>query len=725
MKNHFYHLNRCRIVKLIVLFFTISINVHAKDFYISLAGNDKNPGTSEMPFATLAHARDKVREWNKKSGNENITVWLSGGKYVLSETLVFGLDDSAKPGQTITYAALPNETPIICSDVPILGWEKLSKIPKGLSKVAKGKIWVAKVPEQATALKVLFNSKGMLPRARTKAIPNLRTLDKWEGPEDYYTSLSFAKETVSKLFNPSSAEIVIIPVAPWTLNILPVKSVDKATGMVYLASRSTYALAAPRYYMGPDAIWVGNTFAGLDAPGEWVYDKDARLIYLWAPDSEKPEDDIVAPQLIELVKVEGQIDYDAPTDIPVKGIAFKGITFTHGNRFESKGGTGLGLQHDWELFDAPTALLRFRGAEGCSIDQCTFVNSGGAAIRFDLYAQNNKVINCDISQIGGMGILLAGYGPGTKDVNRNNIIANNYIHHVGMIWWHALGIWAWQSGNNRIAHNTIHDVPYTAIAVTGRIHWDATGKGECSRTVRWKEVGDFNGTNSWVERERFLHGRNNYIENNDISHTMTVMQDGNGVYISGAGRGNIVRGNYVHHTLTLAAGEGIRCDDDQHETLIENNIVFMYGTHGIGICSKGCNHIINNIIACPPNRVIRGMLTLEPTSNISNCGSGILHNILYATQPDQPFLYPQGIENAINCIEIDKNIYFNTSDSKIADKYLEWAKKNGAEQNSFNVDPLFKDVSNGDFTLLPNSPAIKLGFRPFKLNAGVDKTLKF
>ena len=52
-----------------------------------------------------------------------------------------------------------------------------------------------------------------------------------------------------------------------------------------------------------------------------------------------------------------------------------------------------------------------------------------------------------------MGILLCGYGPGTKDVNRNNIIRNNIVHHVGEIIWNGHGIFAWQSGNNKIINN--------------------------------------------------------------------------------------------------------------------------------------------------------------------------------------------------------------------------------------------------------------------------------
>ncbi len=55
--------------------------------------------------------------------------------------------------------------------------------------------------------------------------------------------------------------------------------------------------------------------------------------------------------------------------------------------------------------------------------------------------------------MGGAGILLCGYGPGTKDVNRKNLVFNNHIHHVGQIYLHSPGIMVWQSGENRVANN--------------------------------------------------------------------------------------------------------------------------------------------------------------------------------------------------------------------------------------------------------------------------------
>ena len=61
-------------------------------------------------------------------------------------------------------------------------------------------------------------------------------------------------------------------------------------------------------------------------------------------------------------------------------------------------------------------------AENCKVTECRFTNSGGSAMRLDLHAQNIEIKNNYIDYVGHMGILLAGYGPGTKDVNKNNII---------------------------------------------------------------------------------------------------------------------------------------------------------------------------------------------------------------------------------------------------------------------------------------------------------------
>ena len=73
-------------------------------FYVATDGADSNPGTKEQPFATLAKARDAVREIKKQKREGDITVFIRGGIYTIHETIVFGLEDSGSQNQKITYS---------------------------------------------------------------------------------------------------------------------------------------------------------------------------------------------------------------------------------------------------------------------------------------------------------------------------------------------------------------------------------------------------------------------------------------------------------------------------------------------------------------------------------------------------------------------------------------------------------------------------------------------
>ena len=84
----------------------------AQTFYVSPNGDDAAAGSIDAPWQTLAGARDNLRVGGHLDGDGNITVLFRGGTYVLSETVVFGLQDSGSPDQRVTYAAMPEETPV-------------------------------------------------------------------------------------------------------------------------------------------------------------------------------------------------------------------------------------------------------------------------------------------------------------------------------------------------------------------------------------------------------------------------------------------------------------------------------------------------------------------------------------------------------------------------------------------------------------------------------------
>ncbi|MHC4282264.1 MAG: right-handed parallel beta-helix repeat-containing protein, partial [Planctomycetota bacterium] len=124
------------------------------DFYVASYGNDRwsgklpsaNTNKSDGPFATLERARDAVRDLKKEHPNKDVVVLIRQGLYALDKTVVFGLDDSGSGNATVTYAAYPGETPVFSSGKPITNWKKMTTVPAGLPRKARGKVWVADVP---------------------------------------------------------------------------------------------------------------------------------------------------------------------------------------------------------------------------------------------------------------------------------------------------------------------------------------------------------------------------------------------------------------------------------------------------------------------------------------------------------------------------------------------------------------------------------------------------
>ncbi|MFO7903982.1 MAG: right-handed parallel beta-helix repeat-containing protein, partial [Pirellulaceae bacterium] len=550
-------------------------------------------------------------------------------------------------------------------------------------------------------------------RARGEGFSPTRTFPR--GARDRRT-VYFPGQAIRDWADLASAELMIVPSHYWVRNILPLESVDEENGVARTRYPGTYPLGR-NGMRDRHAGWVENVLAVLDEPGEWMLDAREARLYYWPPEKDPPTD-IAAPVLSELIRVEGHINYSGPVDEPVRGLKFQGLTFSEADRFCWHGRTGWGLQHDWERFDSPSAMVRLRGAEDCVVEDCHFVNSASSGLRLDLHCQGNRIVGNHLERLGGVGILMAGYGPGTKDVNRKNVIENNYIHDIGELFWGSPAIFAWQSGQNHIAHNHIHHVPYTAICATGRIHWQANDEGECARTIRWAEVDiDRNKPGrrlTWKQREPFLHSRGNIIERNNIHNVMWRCGDGNCIYVSGAGGGNIVRENYCHDSFGKYMNAGIRCDDDQHQTVIERNIIHRNRGFGEGIISKGENDIIGNVIAdLRPHGRHRGYLVFPYGSP---AGSIIRHNIFYSRQEEQIICHEgrargDGPTPRLRDTEADRNVYFCTEDDQWGERHLETQRPLGIEQQSISADPRFAAPNMADFHFLAGSPAPALGIK--------------
>jgi len=698
------------LIFLIIFLIGCKSNTNTLEYYVAPNGSDDNPGTKDKPYATLEKARDEVRKKLKSGVKKDINVILRGGHYYLKKTLVFGLQDSAPEGHYVTYMAFPGEEPIISSGKKITGWKKLEEFPKELPKVAHGKVWVADVPETKEGkwrFRTLYDGEEMLPRARsigftpTEDCPNPTLAHRWED----LNTLKFPKGTLKNWDNLEDVEIFIRPTQQWVVNYLPLVSVDEKKLIAKTGVPGTYRLCKVKNKNWKETCWVENVLEALDQPGEWVLNTKEGKLYLWPRDG-KPSDSIYAPMLRELILVQGKNVNAIEGDIPVRGIVFKGLTFTCGDRdvwtTEDKG-----IQHDWEMWDKNNAIVRFRGAEDCAVENCTIRNSGGTGIRIDLYGQNIRITGNKIFNLGGTGILLCGYGPGLKDVNKGNIIQNNELHHLGKLFWHSPAIFIWQSGENKVLNNYIHDLPYDGIVLSGvrprffGISDPVKWKGykipktirENMQVIRWNEVGN---PKTAEEALRFAHARNNLVQDNELHNVMEVLGDGNAIYLSCAGKGNIIRRNLIYKS-TKAASE-IRFDDDQQGSTVECNIIF-----GNGIKLKHTNFIINNVI-------IGGGISIRPETEI---GAKVERNIIYAFDGDIRFFNTNAKKKLSKLLDLarpDYNMFYAEDEAK-GKKFFEMIQKMGHEKHGMFANPLFVDLQKGDVRLKPNSPAYKLGIK--------------
>ncbi|QZT36673.1 right-handed parallel beta-helix repeat-containing protein [Halosquirtibacter xylanolyticus] len=717
-------------------------------FYVSPDGDDNNVGSLEAPFQTIEKAKLAVRASNKR--DQDITIYLRGGVYPITKTIRFGVEDSAPDGCRYTYKAYEKEVPVLSSGVKVSSWKLLQDYPENFPEEAKGKVWVANYPDNIKDFKVMFAGDRRIDRSKKEGfvIRAMEPIGFEQGKTDidkdreYISSRSmnvyFDKDRDQlKRFhfddpdhilrpwdNMNDIELGFAPV-PWTMNLIPLDRIDFDHKVGYITMEANSPAGAKKSHTKP---WIENAIDYI-SQGTFVTKSNSRKIYYW-PEGGEPEVDVVVPSLLEYILVEGDVDYKGPKDVPVKNLSFEGITFQHGDRFSwTDDHKGWGIQHDWDKFDNANAMLRLRGAESCVVEKCRFTNSGNSAIRLDLYCQKNIIKSNLIDHVGHMGILLCGYGPGTKDVNKNNQIVSNLIHHVGTVWRQGAGIFVWQSGGNKITHNLIHHVPRKGVGLCG-VRMPILTKRECkfdegSKTIRWDEIdADFKRRNvtlatklsdQWHQFTPYLHARNNVVSFNEVYRALEALGDGSVLNVSGAGEGNVVENNYVHHIASHASGV-LRTDDWQRGTTFKKNVIYMANV--AAIVHKGFNHVVNNMILdCSTKESIRWASYPDEAADY---GSLVQRNIFFDSSEDINFYRvsyraSEGISLPRNT-KVDYNLFWCAKKETPVEKHFSKYRPFEVETHSIDADPLFVDYKHGNFNLKKNSPAFKLGFEPIDMS---------
>ncbi len=571
------------------------------DFYVAPTGADTNPGTPDKPFATLARARDAVRERASAGLKSDILILIRGGTYKLAETLVFGPSDGGTEQHSVTYAAAKGEKAIVSGGRRITGWRR-----------GDGECWVADVAgvkEGQWYPRQLFVDGRRAVRARMPnqdADPPCWQLKGAELPKDLKQhTFQFAAGQLRAWRNLGDVEAVVF--GNWEITRKRFQEVDPATGIARMAGPH----AVPHEAIAPGGgrwVYLENAAEMLDQPGEWYLDRSTGLVAYWPlPGQDIAKADVVAPKLTRLVEVKGK------PDAPVRNLHFRGLSFEHADWTPPPGGY-LGIQachfvtgstytetsYDkvWGFIEA---AVRFEGAEGCSVEDGAVRRVGGCGIEVTNRCRKVVIQGNRITDASGNGIQVGG-PKDEAEVPRAIRVANNHVHACGTDYAGAVGIWVGYAEGIVVAHNLVHDLPYTGISV------------------------------GWQWNPQPTPVKNNLIERNHIYDVMNRLGDGGGIYTLGLQPGTVIRGNHIHDVhrsrfAQAAPNNGMFIDEGSKGFLFESNVIYRTSAEAVRFnqCSHDWHTWRDNCFGgdptAPEAKAIVDKAGLEPAYRASSLGS--------------------------------------------------------------------------------------------------------
>jgi hypothetical protein len=185
-----------------------------------------------------------------------------------------------------------------------------------------------------------------------------------------------------------------------------------------------------------------------------------------------------------------------------------------------------------------------------------------------------------------------------------------------------------------------------------------------------------------------------------------------GIYTLGKSEGSVVRDNVFHHIYAFSyGGWGLYTDEGSTGILFEDNLVYATKTGSFHQHYGRENIVRNNILVDSLQH------QLQVTRVEEHLSFTFENNIVYWTNNSPALAGPW--EKNRNTTR--NNVYWSAGrDVTFAGKSLTDWQALGREEGSVVADPLFVDAANLDFRLKPESPALKLGFKPFDFSkAGV------
>jgi len=655
------------------------------DLYVAVDGNDNwsgrlpepNANRTDGPLASLAAARQAVRRIRADQSDRKtpVVVAVRGGIYRLQAPLQFTPADSGTAASPTIYRAYGKERPIISGGRRITNWQVDSQgwWHADLPDVKAGRWWFSQLfVDDQRRFRPRLPEKGYYTIAR-KLDPSPKAAGK--GHDRFGFEPGQIRPDWANLHH-----IEVIAFHFWTASRLPIAEVDTKQNIVTLQGHTTGLSRWAQFHKGHRYL-LENVKEALGRPGQWYLDRPAgRLTYIPKPGETPDKTLVIAPRLRHLLLIKGNLaDHRW-----VEHLRFQGLTFAHAAWPTPPTGQSF-PQAEINLGAAVAAI----GARHITIEDCAVRHVGEYAMGFGPGCKHNRIAGCELVDIGAGGIKIGNALPTawaeTRSApNDDELLVSHHtvedclIAHLGRLHSAGIGIWIGHSPYNVVRHNDIYDLYYSAFSV------------------------------GWVWGYAPSKAHHNEIAFNHAHHIgQGVLSDMGCIYTLGVSPGTTIHDNHFHDVISYDyGGWGLYTDEGSTGIEMRNNLVYR--------CSRGTfhqhygkeNRIVNNILAFGGQHQIQRTRTEPHTSFFFE------RNIVYWDN-DSPLL---GSNWKDNNFKLDYNLYWHAGKPVRfpGDLTLEqWQQQRGQDTHSLIADPGFLDPAADDFRLKPDSPALKLGFKPF------------
>lgn len=588
---------------------------------VAPGGNDSNPGTLQRPIATLAHAQELARA---QSADRDVVVDLAGGIYRLAAPLTFTSADSGRNGHTVTWQALPGQTPVVSGGRPVRGW-RLSD--------PDANIWVASVPRGLDS-RQLYVDGALAPRASI-------TISRSD-VEVTTTGLTIVNPALNYLSSlPDQNRIEVESQNSFTDRYAPV---DHISGNTITMQQPAWnnnnwgydTLARP---FAGGSLLLENSYSFLRSAGQWYLDPSAGRLYYKAADGQSPvRHDFELPRLTSLVDMSGSY-----TD-PIANIVFRGITFAHTTWLQP--GTSVGYANQQSgtfipraypqpddfltscqlgcpLFEAARngwgqipAAVQVSAANDISFVDDTFAHLGQVALGIGndadatasgvgLGASSVTVFHNTFTDDSGGAIVVGGVRPDAHHpsnpamINKDVTIKDNLVTDVAKDYKDMAGILSTYVTHAVIEHNEVSNLAYDGIDVGWG--WGANDAGG-SQDYRNRGLYDYQPVYTTPTTLK-----DTIVRYNRVHGTKKVFHDGGSIYNLSADPGAMIDNNYIYdnqHTVGLYLDEGSRYVSLSHN-VVQDAGVWAF-TNASSTNNTSDNTLANNWYNSGSTRVATG-----------------------------------------------------------------------------------------------------------------------